>query len=132
MINVDETVERRPASNGAAPKNRLTTYPEDTHGTSPVSRLLDDGGDLAHFQARVLADALSEATAAYWERRARALEDAAPRPGDWPGRASAASLEAARERCLGAAAACRARASLEGPGLPIPALVIAELSGVTR
>ena len=87
MINVDETVERRPASNGAAPKNRLTTYPEDTHGTSPVSRLLDDGGDLAHFQARVLADALSEATAAYWERRASALEEA---------RRSARAVSAAR------------------------------------
>lgn len=125
-----EQVERRPAGNGAAPKNRLTTYPESTHQAPPVSRLLVDGADLAHFHARVLADALSEATAAYWERRARALEDAAPRLGDWPGKASAASLEAARERCLGAAAACRARASLEGPGLPIPALIVAELSGV--
>lgn len=38
MINVNETVERRPASNGAAPKNRLTTYPEGTYEAPPVSR----------------------------------------------------------------------------------------------
>ena len=39
------------------------------------------------FQARVLADALSEATAAYWERRASALEEA---------RRSARAVSAAR------------------------------------
>lgn len=75
------------------------------------------------FHQRVVSDALAEATASYWERRARTFEEAAPRPGDYPGRATPDDLSAARQRCLGAAAACRARASLEAPGAPIPAVV---------
>ena len=100
-------------------ENRLTTYPQST-----------DAGRLAHFNARVLADCLSEATAVFWERRAKAFEDAAPRPGDYVGRATAAELSAARVRCLETAAACRARASLEGPGLAVPPIVVAELMAV--
>lgn len=73
---------------------------------------------------RVLADALAEATSTYWERRAEAFENAAPRPGDYPGMATAADLSAARERCLSTAAACRARASLEAPGRPLDAAVM--------
>lgn len=65
-----------------------------------------------HFRHRVVQDALADATAIYWCRRAAAFEDAAPRPGDFTGRASREQLDAARERCLGAAAACRARASV--------------------
>jgi hypothetical protein len=38
------------------------------------------GDDLTHFQARVIQDAMSEATAAYWLRRARQFEDARPDP----------------------------------------------------
>ena len=68
---------------------------------------------------RVLNDALAEATSSFWQRRAKAFEDAAPRPGDHPGRATPADLSAARERCLGVAAACRARASLEASGGPL-------------
>ena len=90
--------------------------------------ILTDPGRRAHFNARVLADCLSEATATFWHRRAQALEDAAPRPGDYVGRATPADLSAARQRCLDAAAACRARASLEGPGLPVPPIVVAALS----
>lgn len=86
-----------------------------------------DGGRLAHFTARVLADAMSEGTAMFWDRRARELEAAAPRPGDFRGCASDAELAEAGRRCREAAAACRARASLEGPGLPIEPMIIAEL-----
>lgn len=78
---------------------------------------------VVEFHQRVVQDAFSEATAAYWERRARTFEDAAPRPGDWTGRATPGDLLAARERCLGAAAACRARASLEAAGAPVPPIV---------
>lgn len=80
-------------------------------------------GRSVQFHQRVVSDALAEATASYWERRAKTFEDAAPRPGDYPGLATPADLSAARERCLGAAAACRARASLEAAGAPIPAVV---------
>lgn len=91
-----------------------------------------DGGRLAHFTARVLADAMSEGTAMFWERRARELEAAAPRPGDFRGRASDAELAEAGRRCREAAAACRARASLEGPGLPVEPTIIAELGMEVR
>ena len=86
-----------------------------------------DGARLAHFQARVLADCLSEATADYWERRAREFEAAAPQPGDFNGRATPEDLEARRRRCLSTAAACRARAAVEGPGLTVPPIIWAEL-----
>jgi len=95
-----------------------------------LNTITEEPERLAHFRCRVLADALSEATRDYWRRRAEAFEDAAPRPGDFPGRATPEELRAARRRCLDAAAACRARASLEGPSLPVPALVVAELLGV--
>lgn len=78
---------------------------------------------VVEFHQRVVQDAFSEATAAYWERRATAFEDAAPRPGDYPGMATPEELSVARERCLSVAAACRARASLEAPGQPVEALV---------
>lgn len=90
--------------------------------------ILTDPGRRAHFNARMLADCLSEATATFWHRRAQALEDAAPRPDDYRGRATAADLSAARQRCEEAAAACRARASLEGPALPVPPIVVAALA----
>ena len=86
-----------------------------------------DGGRLAHFTARILADAMSEGTAIFWERRAREFDAAAPRPGDFRGRASDAELAEAGRRCREAAAACRARASLEGPGLPVEPMILAEL-----
>jgi hypothetical protein len=69
-------------------------------------------GDLEHFRARVMADALSSATSAFWLHRARSFDAAAPRPGDFTGRATPADLEAARLRCAGVALACRSRASL--------------------
>lgn len=127
-----ERAERRPiGETWAASETHNSHCLKDTERAPESSRHVD-GARLAHFHARVLADALSEATATFWERRARDFEAAAPRAGDWPGRATEVELRAASERCAATAAACRARASLEGPGLPIPALVIAELSGVTR
>ena len=67
---------------------------------------------LEHFRLRVLQDALTEATAAYWKRRAQAFEDAAPRPGDFNGRASRAELQEAYDRCHETALACRNHAEL--------------------
>lgn len=87
-----------------------------------------DAERLEHFACRVLADALSEATADYWHGRAQRFLDARHRPGiDYAGRASQADLESRARRLEATAAACRHRASLEGPGLPVPAIVAAEL-----
>ncbi|WP_341241235.1 hypothetical protein [uncultured Nocardioides sp.] len=70
------------------------------------------GEYLMHFQARVLQDALSEASGAYWSRRAEAFEAAKPAPGEFHGKATRAELSA--RWCLmdKTARACRARASV--------------------
>lgn len=64
-----------------------------------------------HFRHRVMQDALQEATAAYWRRRAAAFEAAMPRPGDFTGRATAQQLEAQRMRLASMVLACRQRAA---------------------
>lgn len=71
---------------------------------------------IEHFRKRVLQDALATATSAYWLRRRDAFEAALPRPGDFTGRATAAELEAQRERVAAVALACaeRARVAIGG------------------
>jgi hypothetical protein len=67
-----------------------------------------------HFRARVLQDALNEASAAYWQRRAKAYEDAArPRPAEWLGfQTTPAERAARRQRMQDTAAACRSKAAV--------------------
>lgn len=65
-----------------------------------------------HFRGRVLLDALADALAATWHRRAAVFEAAAPRPGDFPGRATADELAEAGRRCRATASACRHRAQV--------------------
>jgi hypothetical protein len=48
--------------------------------------------DIDHFRARILQDALTEATAAYWLHRAEQFEAAAPQPTDYSGHASQEEL----------------------------------------
>lgn len=67
---------------------------------------------LAHFTHRVLQDAMVEATSDYWERRAKQLEAARPRPGDFTGQATPQDLVAAHDRLTEAAQACRTKATL--------------------
>ncbi len=63
-----------------------------------------------HFQARVCREAIREAEAATWERRAAMLEWARPRPGDWHGQATREELRARYDRLTEQAQACRNRA----------------------
>lgn len=74
---------------------------------------------VVRFTARMLQDALADATADFWERRARTFEAAAPRQGDFNGRATTEDLEARRARCELSARVCRQRASLERHGQPV-------------
>lgn len=68
--------------------------------------------DLERMLIDFLGQALLEATAAYWRRRADELDRARPRPNDWPG-GSTPQDRATRERRLAAAAtACRNRAAV--------------------
>jgi hypothetical protein len=68
-----------------------------------------------HFQHRVLVDAVMDAWAVTWERRARALDAAKARPGDFQGRASREDLRRQWQRLQEAAEACRARAHVSPP-----------------
>jgi hypothetical protein len=61
---------------------------------------------------RGVQQAISEAQASYWEKRAQQFIDAAPRDSDYSGQMSEAELEQAHEACLSTAQACRNRAQL--------------------
>lgn len=100
----------RPAGNGTASKL------SDDDKTS-VEQAVDH---LAHFQRRVIVDALLDAWGATWERRARALEAARPRPGDFQGRATREELREQWQRLTAAAQACRARAQVSPLDLVAP------------
>lgn len=67
---------------------------------------------LPHMTRRLLQDAVNEALAATWERRAAAFLAARPRPGDYRGRATDADLRQRWQRLTEVAQACRARAAV--------------------
>lgn len=71
--------------------------------------------DVEHFRARVLQDALNEATAAYWRRRAEAFQASRPRPDDYHGHATVQELRDRDQWCAAIARACRHRAELMPP-----------------
>lgn len=88
---------------------------------------------LDHFRQRVLQDALTAATANQWTKRAETFAWAAPRPGDFNGRATEAELTERQRRCLETAEACREHAQLllrDSDGLiePLVAEVLAEVA----
>jgi hypothetical protein len=68
--------------------------------------------NLRQFQHRLIRDALNEATAAYWRRRANEFEAARPRDSDYPGNACPEQLDAQWDRLTAIAHACRNRAEL--------------------
>lgn len=71
---------------------------------------------IEHFRRRVLQDALAEATANYWRRRAETFDAALPRAGDFTGRATSDDIERRRYRVAASALACRQRAALSMGG----------------
>lgn len=77
-----------------------------------AAELLADERTLERVAVRVLEDAFTEAVPDYWERRAERFEAARPRPGDFPGRAGQAALDAADARLAATAQACREAAEL--------------------
>ncbi len=72
--------------------------------------------NVEHFRHRVLQDALSEATAAYWRRRAQILRWAQPRPGEYAGHSTPEQLRDRWQRLEEQAVACenRARVAMYG------------------
>jgi hypothetical protein len=71
-----------------------------------------------HLAARVLQDALTEATAEYWLHRADQFEAAAPKLGEYHGHATQEELNEAWTRCRATAAVCRRHAELIMQGRP--------------
>ena len=63
------------------------------------------------FARRVIEDALAEATAHYWIRRAEQLEAAVSRPGDYMGRTSAQEVAERDQRLKESAQSCRRHAA---------------------
>jgi hypothetical protein len=76
---------------------------------------------------RVLQDALAEALAVYWDRRAEALEAALPRPGDFVGASTPEECQERTQRLLQAIAACRRHGDLLAYGQPYAADVASVL-----
>jgi len=72
--------------------------------------LTDVSEYVTRFRARVLQDALNEATAAYWLRRAEAFENARTRPGSPPEDGSTPGAVDDRRRAA-TAQACRNKAT---------------------
>jgi len=95
-----------------------------------LNTITEEPERLAHFRARLLADAYLDASAEQWERTAERMEWAAWRPGDYPGRSTLAELQAQRARCLESARLARHRATLERRAghLSVPPVVWAELA----
>lgn len=82
----------------------MTTLQEAPPSVAPVLDLI------GQHMRRVIQDALSEASADYWERRAARFEAARRREGDFAGQATPEQLAERDQRCAATAAACRARA----------------------
>lgn len=65
-----------------------------------------------HFRARILQDALNEATSSYWIRRAEQFEGARPRLGEYYGTQSVDQLRTKWLELTEIATACRNAATL--------------------
>jgi hypothetical protein len=76
--------------------------------------------DLDHFRARVLQDALTEATAQYWMHRAHQFQQTAPRLGEYHGNATRDELNQRWLDCMATAQACLNHADLVSGEYPEP------------
>ena len=85
-----------------------------------------------HFQARVLQDALTEAYAVYWSRRAEALERALPRREDFHGSATREDLLERYEALQREILACRRHANLLASRTITPAGAAEDVANVLR
>jgi hypothetical protein len=61
---------------------------------------------------RAVQQAISDARSETWRRRAQDFRAAAPKPGDYSGRASLSELAERGQECLNIARACEAHATL--------------------
>lgn len=109
--------ERRPEQ-GAASTDTITA-PQPTQALRPI---LDTTDRQEAIRLRAVQQAVAEALAHTWRRRARMFEWAAPCPTDFTGNASAEQLAAARVRCADTAVACHRFADALEAGVVEPDL----------
>jgi hypothetical protein len=76
--------------------------------------------DIDHFRARILQDALTEATAQYWVHRAYQFQQAAPRLGEFHGNATRDELNQRWLDCMATSQACLNHAELIRQESPEP------------
>lgn len=82
-----------------------------------IDRLFDRVDVAEAVRVRAAEEALSDALACTWRRRAELLEWARPRPGEYAGRATVAELAERDSRLALQAEACRNKARLLEAGL---------------
>ncbi|WP_299051791.1 hypothetical protein [uncultured Nocardioides sp.] len=90
----------------------IPLVPTGTNGEAVEATPAELDAYVAHFQARVLQDAMREATATYWRRRAQTFLDARARPGDFLGNSTLEQRRARWCRLTEIAKACEARAQV--------------------
>jgi hypothetical protein len=95
------------------------------HGTRPSAYV-------EHFRFRVLQDALTEATAIYWKRRAEALERALPRRDDFHGAATREDLRERYDALQRDILACRRHANLLASHTIAPAGAAEDVANVMQ
>ena len=88
--------------------------------------------DLDHFQYRIVRDAMNEATASYWLRRARDFAAALPREGDFLGRSTPEQREARERRLRQIVVNCVHRSTLCELTEFEEELILDELSNIYR
>jgi hypothetical protein len=76
--------------------------------------------DIDHFRARILQDALTEATAQYWVHRAHQFQQAAPRLDEYRGQATSEHLTERWVECMATMQACLSHAELLRQEAPEP------------
>jgi hypothetical protein len=86
--------------------------PDGTANRAALRRLLQQIDLDEQVRRRSVQQAITEAEADHWRRRATDFDWARPRPDDFSGRATVDELAAADERCRMTALACRRKAAL--------------------
>lgn len=87
----------------------MTTTLADNRAT--LRRLIAQLDIDEQLRKRAAQQAILQAEAWHWSKRAEEFHAAAPRPGDYNGRATPEMLAAAAERCHATALACRRKAA---------------------
>ena len=130
------TQERRPwGTDGAQEEFRGSAPTVRDNGPIRLAPALVD--ELTRPAVRAVQESITAAQPCTWLRRARQLEDARPRPGDWHGQATREDLADRYARLTEQAAACREHAELlrrypTPIGQDVAALVVAIIGGDPR